>query len=193
MSKTREAWLLEAVDALRPLFRQHDATIPPTQSIKVSMGWCKGKGVGQVWAPETSADETTHHIFISPCRGDEVQILGILVHELVHVVVGHECKHGGDFAVLARTLGLAGKLTATFVGEGSKLYAALEAVASQLGVFPHIPLVPKAAGGKPPAGGWVKLVSAEQPKYILRISPNALELGGMPVDPWGREMVRAED
>jgi len=56
----------------------------------------KLRTIGQCWSPAASDDNTTE-IMISPTVDDNQMMLGVLVHELVHAVVGNQAGHGKVF------------------------------------------------------------------------------------------------
>lgn len=137
MIATREDWLNAAALRMRPLFDEQGAADYP--KFRVSCGWPKGgrKAVGQAWHPDSSGDATTE-LFISPEIQEPVRVLGILLHELVHAVVGNKHGHRGPFSKLARALGLEGKMTDTVAGEA--LTEKLTFIAGMLGHYPHAEL-----------------------------------------------------
>lgn len=186
--ETREQWLQAAAEKMRPWMAEKDLKIEV--KILFSAGWPKygaPKSIGQCWSP-TASDGQTAHIFICPTLGDDpVQVLHILLHEMIHASVGCECGHKGPFSRAAKAMGLQGKPTATYAEPGTPLHGQLEVLAEELGPYPHV-ILRKPTKKRPAGGGWVKLESVNDPEYILRISPVAAE-SGMPVDPWGDEMV----
>lgn len=140
--ETRELWLQTAVEAMKPLFKQHGYDIP---KLRVACGWPVRGGLGkrkrvlgECWDKKASEDKTLPQIFISPWLFDAADPSGILptlVHEVVHAVVGHEAKHGKIFSKCARAVGLEGKLTATHAGE--ELLGHCKTWAEKLGPYPH--------------------------------------------------------
>lgn len=142
---TREAWLEEAVNALRPRFTEVGMPLP--ERVHVSVGFGLGARresstiLGQCWATWKSAD-SVNHVFISPELGDTARVLDVLVHELIHVA--DDCEHGhkGPFADAATRLGLTGKMTATTAGP--ELADAMFLLATELGSYPHGQLNPAA-------------------------------------------------
>lgn len=134
--KTREEWLIAAVEALRPLFAEHDYEIP---GYKVSVGWPGGRGkkagtIGQCWNSKQTEDGTVA-IFVSPVVKSPVEALQVLVHELIHAVDDCQSGHRGEFARMFKALGMAGKKTAC--GVGDELLAKLQGIAGELGRYPH--------------------------------------------------------
>ena len=75
-------------------------------------------------------------IYIHPGQTDPIRILGILIHELVHLAVGIEHGHKTPFRRLAVALGLEGKMTATTESEALKVKLG-ELVEKKLGALPH--------------------------------------------------------
>lgn len=141
---SREGWLQKAVDLMKPLFQQHGYKIP---AVKVSCGWPSVKGlsakrrrIGECWSKSAATDGVCQ-IFVSPWleKADGPEgVLSILVHEVVHAVVGVEEGHNKVFGKCARAVGLEGKLTATTAGE--ELCASIAKWAAALGGYPHAKL-----------------------------------------------------
>lgn len=191
---TREQWLEQAVELLTPIFAEHDIELP---AVRVSCGWpsrggtsTKKKVVGQCWKSIVAADGV-QQIFISPAiGGDVVQMLGILMHELIHAVDDCESGHKGAFGTMARKVGLEGKLTATIVGEESALADQLRRVRDELGEYPHSPLNLVMADAKKQTTRMLKVVCPED-GYTVRTTRKWLEVG-TPTCPCGEEMVEDE-
>ena len=149
----REAWLDAAVEELRPLFRGHGHEIP---AVRVSVGWPSSGGlgkakrtIGQCWSGKASEDGKPQ-LFISPLLDAPCEAQGVLatlVHELIHVAVGTEAKHGPKFARLADQMMLEGKPTST--SASLDLIERLKLVVEKLGPFPHSKLVPQPSDKKP--------------------------------------------
>ena len=134
---TREQWLTEAIEDLRDgLFKQCGASIP---NVRVSVGFPGGsrgsakKAIGQYWHAHAIEDGIPQ-IFISPVLCDSQDVLGTLVHELVHACTPG-AGHKGPFKTLALKVGLRGKMTATT--ESDELKAHLDELAKKLGPYPH--------------------------------------------------------
>lgn len=146
----REVWLQAAASFLMDYLVEHGL---PCVAVRVSCGWPVRGGVsrrrtviGQCFAPQTCADGIPQ-IFISPKLADSLDVLGTLLHELLHASVGCEAKHGRVFSQAARAVGLAGPPTATVVGDALRPF--LVAYVEQVGPYPHaaITLKPKEAVG----------------------------------------------
>lgn len=139
MLKTREEWLTLAVTLLAPLFDEQSYKVPA--NIRVACGFpsvnpfgSKKQRIGECWASTASKDDH-FEVFISPVLADEPRVLGVLVHEIVHAVVGLAAGHKKPFKDCAVAVGLEGKMTATT--EGVELVERLHALAPRLGKYPH--------------------------------------------------------
>jgi len=191
--KTREQWLNAAVVQLTKKFFKGDTKMPEQWAI--SCGFVKGggdKGIGQCWSPESAEDGVTTHMFICPTRSEPIDVLGITIHEMIHAAIGIDEKHGKKFKQEMARIGLEGKATATKVPEEGELRDYLEGLSERLGPYPHSPLSTIKKVKKPNAGGWVRLVSPENEKYKVLISPKQLDECGPPLDPWGNVMEEIE-
>lgn len=142
--KNRETYLSQAITALRPKFKAIGAPLPTNLKVTTgfpskSAGRASRQRVGEFWDASASADNM-HNILISPVLDDPIQVLGVLVHELVHAAVGVEAGHGPNFKRRALAIGLEGKMTATTTGK--ELSAYLEILSIRLGAYPHGALRP---------------------------------------------------
>ena len=151
---TREAWLLLAVDRLRPLFQEKGYTVP---TVRVSCGIPstsrRGSAVGQCW-PSSATEDGANEIYISPVYANPVDILDTLVHELVHAVDDCKHRHGKEYKEIALKVGLQGKMREASAGPLLRERLALIAVelTAQVGAYPHVVMqVPRAmhAAGRP--------------------------------------------
>jgi hypothetical protein len=146
---TREDYLVEYIDLLRPLFWDRNIILP--DNLRVSCGWPRAHGrqgslaIGQCFARQASRD-TTSEIFISPVLDDAVDVGAVLVHELIHA--WDDCRHGhrGPFRKAALAVGLQGKMRATTAGP--ELKERLNALCSHLGPYPHAKLDSSQVAGK---------------------------------------------
>lgn len=136
---TREEWLNAFAAHTRPYFE--DAGHPLPDNIRMSVGFSskgnKGKRIGECWSDTASADKT-FEIFIVPGLHKVEEIAATLTHELVHVAVGLEAKHGPVFKKCATALGLVGKMTATTGGDDWVKWAL--PILEVLGPIPHAQL-----------------------------------------------------
>jgi hypothetical protein len=186
---TREAWLMTAIEHLRAKFTDIGFQLP--QQIRVSTGWSKNarKGsIGWTWI-SSAAEDNVSNVFISPEKSDSVEVLGILIHELVHVA--DNCQHGhtGAFKTMALALGLTGKMTATVPGED--LTDEFEALVCIMGDYPHAKMLTgvngKSSGPKTQTTRMIK-VTCDCCGYTVRTTRKWIEMG-LPACPNGTEMV----
>ena len=181
---TREEWLNAAAQAIRPLFDEQGAAEYPR--FRVSCGFPKGgrKAIGQAWTPEASGDATAE-VFISP-KLDNLTNFGVvdtLLHEMIHVIVGNEEGHKGNFRKLAQALGLSGKMTATYA-EGPLEDRLLQLV-SPLGTYPHAQLSQLSV---PKQSTRMKLCQCENCGCKIRMTQKWLEEVGPPTCGCGNSM-----
>lgn len=133
--KTREEWLMAAKDLLQSrIFRIWE--IP--ENTKVSCGPCKGKAVGTCYNKLLSESGCTE-IFISPKINDELRVLDVLAHELIHSILGVNKKHDSKFKKIAKEIGLLEPWTATTASE--ELKEELKIFLPTLGKYPHAKLL----------------------------------------------------
>lgn len=97
--------------------------------------------IGQAFDPSISADGTAE-VFINPILDNPSEVISVLAHELVHVFAGNACGHKGEFARIARAIGLVGKLTATV--SGAELQSKIDSIVTALGAYPHAKIDPNA-------------------------------------------------
>lgn len=184
---TRESWLEQAIEHLRPIIGDNIPNGIPS-SVRVSVGFPSSNGlssrtrtVGECWYAEMASDEVPQ-IFISPLEDDETEVLDILCHELIHAsgVRGHRA----DFARIARAVGLEGKPTATHAG--AELKCELLLIAKRLGPYPHARLNASGRVKKKQGTRMIKLV-CENCGYVVRTTRKWIEVG-YPMCPDGEEM-----
>ncbi|MGV9815795.1 hypothetical protein ACWDTQ_28285 [Streptomyces cellulosae] len=141
--RTREEWLHLAIEALRPSFEALAFPIPAKVHVSVGFGYGAKREsaivLGQCWS-KSSSEDGVNHIFISPEIKSAVQVLETLVHELVHAADDNRSGHRGDFARIAKALGLTGRMTATYAG--TALAEKLAALIKEIGPYPHAALKP---------------------------------------------------
>lgn len=182
--KTREEWLNRAIKELNKIFKSAGYIIP--DKIRVACGWPSGnirKNDGECWSRKCSKDKT-FEIFISPsidnpCK--ESGVLAVLIHELVHLVVGLKEGHKATFKHCAVKIGLAGKMTASIAGP--ELLLTIKQIAKKLGLYPHAAIQPK----KNPfiKKQSTRLIKVGCPKcdYIARVTRIHLDGKGAPLCP----------
>lgn len=137
LTNTREAWLLRAVDLMRPkLVEVYEGELPV---FRVSIGYPPNarsesrKILGVTVTPEAVSDGVAE-IYISPEDADTAGMLNTLLHNLVHVLVGTNEGHRGRFAEVAIRLGFEGALTDTI--PNMDLAVDLMLWAAELGEYP---------------------------------------------------------
>lgn len=174
----REQWLEAAVAALRPGFE--DAGAPLPDKVRVTCGWPSAKGlaaknrtIGQAWRPEASSDGTCE-TFISPVIDDAATVIGTLVHELCHHAAGIDAGHKGEFARLARGMGLEGPMTATKPGPAVVQWAGK--FVAEHGEYPHARMDPRKSGVKKQGTRMLKVVCPEC-GYTCRTTRTWLDVG----------------
>ena len=175
VKRLREWWLFEAAKFLLEMMQ---AVGMATVSVRVSCGWPSrgglGKGphvIGQCFPQEVCADGVSQ-IFISPRIAESMQVLGTLLHELIHATVG--CKYGDrkEFSQAARMLGLVGPPTATEVGP--ELAQVLGVFVTQMGPYPHAPIVMQQ---KPKVGSRLRLYECQcEPPVKIRAARDDLRV-----------------
>jgi len=171
-AETREAWLEAAVTALRPRYATHHIPLP--DRVRVSVGWPGGRKrknvIGECWVGEAARDGLVQ-IFVSPVIDDPVTALAVLCHELVHAAGAH--GHRRPFTTYAAAVGLHAPWTATT--PGPDLTAALTALTTDLGPFPHAALQPATQERKQTT----RMVKCECPGcgYTVRTTLKWLDLG----------------
>lgn len=181
MANTREQWLVDAVDKLRPMFK--DVGYPLPKNVRVSCGWPSKRAmsrggnrrIGECWVAEASEDKIPQ-IFISPSIEDSVDVLDILTHELIHAI--GISGHKQDFKVVAMLVGLEGPMTATHAGE--KLKSRLDKLAKKIGDYPHAKI--DGTQGKKQSTRLLK-VSCDDCGYIARVTAKWLGTLGPPICP----------
>ena len=103
-----EVWLNEAVEMLRPRFKQAGYEIPP---VHVSVGFstdgyrpgAKKNTIGVCHARWLTV-EGINEIYLTPMRTEPVDVISLLVHELIHAVDDCKSGHGPVFQRISREL-----------------------------------------------------------------------------------------
>jgi hypothetical protein len=176
---TREEWLNQLTDELRPDFLDVGAEIP--EKVRVTCGWPsqsakakKNRRIGEGWSAESS-DDKHFEVFISPTLDDELEVAATLVHELVHTAVGVEAGHKAPFRRVAVALGLEGKMTETHAGE--ELREKLTVMMDKIGAYPHAKL--SFSGNRKKQGTRMLKVVCPDPAcgYQVRTTRKWIEIG----------------
>ncbi len=142
-NQLRESWLEQAVIYLADYMATHGLHL--SNSPRVSCGFPSRGGerltIGQCFSPKVCEDGRPQ-VFVSPRIAESIEVLGILLHELIHAVVGVEAKHGKKFSQAARKVGLVRPWKATTVGV--TLRSVLEQFVALYGTYPHAAIQLKA-------------------------------------------------
>lgn len=178
---TREQWLESFARLVEPILTKAAAdaglrvTMPP---VKYSVGWPKAskKAIGQCWPSAASGDKKTYHVFISPNLQRPNEVDHVMVHEMVHALVGNEHGHKGPFVKVCKAIGLVKPWTATTAGPA--LRKQLDWINSKIGEYPH-PGLADLSGRKKQTTRMVKLFCATC-GFVCRASRGAIEQAGLP-------------
>jgi len=193
---SREEWLEKAANLINDILLAKEGVSLP-EKWKVSVGFpSRATAIGQAWDKAASEDEQTYQMFISPVLGnhDQIQLVQVLLHECIHLAVGNDQKHGGEFKRVARNLGLEGRLTATYVSPDNPLSATLKQIYDLVGEgYPHTSIKKQAKTPKKRDSNFLKFVSENYPSYEVKIKKDLVEDFGIPKDPDGLEMILKED
>jgi hypothetical protein len=188
----REAWLHALMGELLGPFKRLGHPIP--ERVRIGVGFpsvrgiaSKNQRIGECWSNERSGDDH-HEIIVSPLIADSMRVAGILAHELIHAAVGVEHGHKGPFRVMAKGLGLEGKMTATMEGDAFKRFA--QPILDAIGPYPHAELHAMTNGRKKQVA---RLIKCECPEcgYVARVARQWLDDQGAPHCPVHGEMIAA--
>lgn len=135
----RESWLRSATHELRPYFETQGYPLPDAIRFAIAFPSTgkKGRHPGECWHPETSADQH-YEIIIRADMAEPLDVLGQLVHQLVHAALPPDAGHGKAFKAAALKIGLTGKMR--HATPGLLLNERLLQVAEALGPLPHASL-----------------------------------------------------
>lgn len=145
---SRENYLIQATDIMRKsLFEPKGYKVP---KVELSISWAthgnnsrntgKAKVLGQCFN-RASSEKGINQVIITPnldgtTIDGSLNILGVLVHELVHAVDNCVSGHGKAFKDCAMAVGLTGPMRST--GESDELKEYLRKnIIDKLGKFPH--------------------------------------------------------
>lgn len=180
----REEWLTKATNLIiKQVFEPNELRTPVI--LRVACGPLPSKWLGACANPEY-ADDNACHIWISPelGTGQEMDILGTLVHELCHSHCFAEGfldhKHGHPFSSVIRTVGLEGKPASATAHEGTELWATLQGIATGLGPYPHMPLRKKPK--KTRVSEMLTLVSSTDEEFTVKVKFSQIYEKGFPRD-----------
>lgn len=133
---TRESWLRAATAELRPYFETCGYPIPNNIRFAIAFPSTgrRGARIGECWHSDTSEDGN-FELIIRADIAEPVEVLGVLVHELVHAVLPPDAGHGKPYREAALKIGLEGKMRHALPGQ--LLRARLGELAATLGPLPH--------------------------------------------------------
>ena len=148
----RETYLNAMMDKATPLFDNAGFKISDIRDkLKVSCSMMVGQrksskfqAIGQ-HLPTNWSEGKNHEMLISPTLVDSVQVIGVLIHEMVHAIQSHLYHdnegrlnvkpHGKEFRKIAIAVGLEGKMTSTT--ESPELVEKINSWIKELGEYPH--------------------------------------------------------
>lgn len=148
---TRESWLRAATDALRPTFAETGYPLPDRMRFAIAFPSTgrAGRRVGECWHSSTSADEH-FELIVRADIAEPLEVLGILVHELLHAALPADAGHGKLYREGALKLGLEGPMRHAMPGE--RLTRLLVEIVEKLGPLPHAQLhIERGRENRPPA------------------------------------------
>lgn len=185
---TREAWLVEGLKLLTPVFTENGFKVPT--KVRVSCGFpsknafgARRQRIGECWSDSASKGKI-FEIFISPVLSDPAKVLDVLAHEMVHATVGIACGHKGAFKSTALAIGLQGKMTQATAGP--ELLKRIEKVSKELGAFPHDELSQMTNGQKKEGCRQLK-ATCPGCGYVIRVTKKWIEQAGLPTCPCGED------
>src|SRR5271170_2635909 len=133
---SRESWLRSATAALRSYFESCGFVLP--ENIRFAIAFPstgrRGARIGECWHSSAS-DDGNFEIIVRADIADPVEVLGVLVHELVHVVLPVDAGHGKLYRDAAIRIGLEGKMRQALPNQ--LLRPRLVELAESLGALPH--------------------------------------------------------
>jgi len=176
----REEWLSEMAEKMKPEFSKRG--FPVAADIKVSCGFGMNKKAIGLCVDTKDRFE----LFVSPRVSDPMQVCDILVHEIVHTVVGVEAKHGKKFAECALAMGLKGPMRCTTGTEESQNW--IQPLIDQMAEpYPHKEMQPLEDKPKEDRPKTTFKVVCPSCGYTYRLSKKWLEVA-VPVCPLHGEM-----
>ena len=138
----RETYLRKATERFAKLiFKPAGYEVPADVRVSCSLPSSKAfaarkRAIGQCYSRSCST-ANVNEVFVSPTIDDSIQVLGTLVHELVHAI--DDCKHGHkkEFVRIARAVGLQGKPTQCTAHPNTPLFDTLTKYVKRFGEYPH--------------------------------------------------------
>ena len=175
---TRDQWLEAAVKELNQKVFAPAGVETLDAAWNISCSWPGGgsarKRIGECW-PSAYSSKDIREMFISPTLSDELEVLAVVAHEMIHAIDNCENGHKGPFRRMALAIGLTGKMTATVAG--SDLLITLKKIFNTLGDYPHAAM--NLADRKKQTTRMIKLECVDC-GFIARASRSAIEKAGLP-------------
>lgn len=144
-AQNRETWLEEITQKyVIPHFTDcgfeylQYSTVPIKLSVSFIEGVrSSGKGTKTIGAHYSHhfSKGGEQHILIHPSLENSVQVVGVLIHELIHAQLPTDAGHGKEFRNIALKVGLCGKMTAT--EETDELKEKIGSWVKKVGEYPH--------------------------------------------------------
>ena len=142
----REQYLYEAAKLMNEkLFKpvgdelpkdvEFSASFPARAALPSSNG---GSHTVGVCYPREMSEDKHILVHVSPLKGDELEALAILAHELCHASDNCSSGHRNHFRKTALGIGLEGKMTSTHAGD--QLIRKLKEIVDVLGEYPQVSL-----------------------------------------------------
>ena len=144
MFNTREEWLVQAVEEVRPLFDLAGKSLP--KGIRASCGIpsnaMRSGAIGECWIDSASEDKT-FEIFIHPKLADPVEVFEVLIHELCHTTT-NGMNHSKPFQAVAKAMNLmavgSGRQPWKATKGDANFASAYSDIIASLGQYPHAKL-----------------------------------------------------
>lgn len=180
----RHAWLETAKGWCERAIVKAGYTVPANTRISIGFaGRAPKKTLGFCFHAAASSDGA-REVFIGPHIQDPVEIVGVILHELIHASLPDGEGHGKNFGKAARALGLDGKLTATHPSDD--LRAAIETKFLRANPYPAGTIDLGLSGLKKQTTRLLK-VQCKECGYTVRTTARWLA-EGVPSCPQGDEM-----
>jgi hypothetical protein len=180
--KTREEWLMAAIELLRPFFVEHGHDLP--EKIRTAIGFTgqgrTGKMRGEAWQPEKS-EGGYWELFIRPDTADPFEVLTVLAALLVVVLASNAQNPAEAHKTIAAEIGLRG--TRREPGAGPILIRRLNTIAEALGPLPHdaMTIATKAVGAAPKQKARLLLAACPVCGCKIRLTQLAIDNSGLPI------------
>lgn len=170
---TREQWLTQAFQELRPAFEVAGSKLP--ERVRLTCGLpsnaLRSNAIGECWIDTASADGH-HEIFIHPKLASPSEVFEVVIHELCHTARG-SFNHGINFQKIASAMMLEPidptRREPWGATRGASGFAqTYGAIIDSLGLYPHAPLTV----GQRKKKQSTRMLSAQCPscKYAIRLS-----------------------